>query len=160
MNGGCTLTKTIVASARAAYMARRASDYGVETGPMDVNMTVVRRRKRDIMNQFRGGSEKSLNSTEGVDLIMGSACFIGPKELEVNLDGDGSLRLTAERVFINTGTRPTMPSVEGVSDVPALNSTTVMKLDTVSDHLLVLDFGGSYALKIERRSKGRELVEE
>jgi pyruvate/2-oxoglutarate dehydrogenase complex dihydrolipoamide dehydrogenase (E3) component len=142
VNVGCTPTKTMVASARAAYTARRASDYGVETGPVDVDMAVVRRRKRDIVEQFRGGSEKSLNNTEGVDLILGDARFVGPKELEVGLNGDGSLRLTADRVFINTGTRPSMPPVEGLEDVPALDSTTIMELDTVPNHLVVL--GGGY----------------
>jgi pyruvate/2-oxoglutarate dehydrogenase complex dihydrolipoamide dehydrogenase (E3) component len=142
VNVGCTPTKTMVASARAVYMARRASDYGVETGPVEINMTVVRRRKRDIVEQFRGGSEKSLNNAEGIDLLLGDARFVGPKELEVDLNGDGDLRLTADRVFINTGTRPAMPPVEGLVDVPALDSTTIMELDEVPEHLVVL--GGGY----------------
>ncbi len=103
MNEGCAPTKTMVQSARAAYLARRSSDYGVETGPVSVDMEVVWQRKRDIVERFRGGGEKRLQSTENLDLLMGEARFAGPKELEVDLNGDGNVRLTADRIFINTG---------------------------------------------------------
>src|SRR5881227_4273242 len=83
INEGCTPTKTMVASARVAYLARRAADYGVRTGPVTVDMTVVRKRKRDIVDSFRNGSQKRIESTKGVDLLMGEARFIGPKVLEV-----------------------------------------------------------------------------
>jgi pyruvate/2-oxoglutarate dehydrogenase complex dihydrolipoamide dehydrogenase (E3) component len=142
VNEGCTPTKTMVASARAAYLARRASDYGVETGPVSVDMEVVRQRKRDIVDQFRGGGEKRLRSTDNLDLIMGEARFAGPRELEVDLNGDGSLRLTADRIFINTGTRPSVPPVEGLEDVPFLDNRSVMELGEVPEHLVVL--GGGY----------------
>src|SRR5947209_4219712 len=83
VNEGCTPTKTMVASARVAYLARRGADYGVHTGPITVDMTKVRQRKRDIVNSFRSGSENRIKRTEGVDLLMGEAHFTGPKELEV-----------------------------------------------------------------------------
>src|SRR6266516_4484634 len=83
VNEGCTPTKTIVASGRVAYLARRAADYGVHTGPISVDMTVVRKRKRDIVDSFRGGSERRIKNTEGVDLIFGDAKFTGPKTVEV-----------------------------------------------------------------------------
>src|SRR5450759_2591178 len=82
INEGCTPTKTMVASARVAYLARRAADYGVQTGPVTVDMTVVRKRKRDIVDSFRNGSQKRIEGTEGVDLLMGEASFTGPRALE------------------------------------------------------------------------------
>src|SRR5580700_5519612 len=91
INEGCTPTKTMVASARVAYLARRGADYGVHTGPVTIDMARVRQRKRDIVNDFRTGSENSIKSTEGVDLLMGEASFTGPKTFEVRLH-DGEVR--------------------------------------------------------------------
>lgn len=142
VNVGCTPTKTMVASARTAYVARRASDYGVENGSTDVDMETVRQRKRDIVELFRSGVEKSLEETDGVDLIMGEASFVEPKTIQVNLEDGGDLKLTTDRIFINTGARPSMPPVEGLDEVPTLNSTTIMELDEVPEHLLIL--GGGY----------------
>src|SRR5215813_15005472 len=82
INEGCTPTKTMVASARVAYLARRAADYGVRTGPVTVDMTVVRQRKRDIVESFRQGSQSRIESTAGVDLIFGEARFVDEKRLE------------------------------------------------------------------------------
>jgi pyruvate/2-oxoglutarate dehydrogenase complex dihydrolipoamide dehydrogenase (E3) component len=137
INEGCTPTKTMVASARVAYLARRATDYGVRTGPIEIDMVRVRQRKRDIVENFRSGSEHAITSTPGVDLLRGEARFVGPKILEVN----GQL-LTAERIFINTGARPSKPALPGIDTVPTLDSTSIMELDSVPPHLLVL--GGGY----------------
>jgi pyruvate/2-oxoglutarate dehydrogenase complex dihydrolipoamide dehydrogenase (E3) component len=142
INYGCTPTKTMVASARVAYLARRSADYGVETGPVSVDIRKVRKRKRDIVETFRGGSEGRIETAENLDLLMGEASFTGPKELEVRLNAGGALQLTADLIFINTGGRPRRPPVEGLDDVPALTSLTIMELDEVPDHLLVL--GGGY----------------
>src|SRR6195256_5739718 len=101
INEGCTPTKTMVASARVAYLARRGADYGVHTGPIEIDMVRVRQRKRDIVESFRSGSERRIVSTPGVDLLRGEARFIGPKTLAV-----GQAELTAELIFINTGCRP------------------------------------------------------
>jgi len=142
INEGCTPTKTMVASARVAYFDRRSSDYGVSNGQVNVDMVKVRKRKRDIVESFRSGGERRLHDA-GVDLIMGEARFSGPKELEVRPnDGGETLRLSADNIFINTGARPANPPIEGLDSVAALNSTTIMELDEVPDHLLVL--GGSY----------------
>src|SRR5438045_6129083 len=73
INEGCTPTKTMVASARVAYLARRSTDYGVHTGPVTVDMVKVRQRKRDIVDSFRNGSQQRIESNEGVDLLMGQA---------------------------------------------------------------------------------------
>lgn len=142
INVGCTPTKTMVASARVAYLARRAADYGVRTGPVTVDMTRVRQRKRDIVNSFRTGSQRRLEKTEGLDLLFGEARFAGPSTVEVRLKDGGTRRLTAEKIFINTGARSSSPPVPGLDSVPALDSTSIMELDIVPEHLLVL--GGGY----------------
>jgi pyruvate/2-oxoglutarate dehydrogenase complex dihydrolipoamide dehydrogenase (E3) component len=131
----------MVASAKVAYFDCRSADYGVRNGQVSVDMAKVRQRKRDIVESFRSGSEKRLHDA-GVKLIMGEARFVGPKELEVHLNGGEALQLSADKIFINTGTRPANPPVEGLDSVPTLNSTTIMELDEVPEHLLVL--GGGY----------------
>jgi pyruvate/2-oxoglutarate dehydrogenase complex dihydrolipoamide dehydrogenase (E3) component len=141
INWGCTPTKTMIASAKVAYLDRRSADYGVQDGPVMVDMTEVRRRKREIVESFRGGGERRLRSA-GVHLIPGEASFVAPKEIEVRLTDGGTLRLSADNVFINVGARPAKPPIEGLDAVPTLNSTTAMELDEVPDHLLVL--GGGY----------------
>ena len=142
INEGCTPTKTMVASAKVAYFDRRSTDYGVSDGQVTVDMVSVRQRKRDIVDSFRTGGEKRMHDA-GVELIMGEDRFTGPKDLEVNLNAGGeTVRLTADNIFINVGARPANPPVEGLDSVPALNSTSIMELDEVPDHLLVL--GGSY----------------
>jgi pyruvate/2-oxoglutarate dehydrogenase complex dihydrolipoamide dehydrogenase (E3) component len=142
INEGCTPTKTMVASARVAYLARRGADYGVHGGPITVDMVKVRQRKRDIVNSFRSGSENRIKSTEGVDLLMGEAHFIGPKELEVRLTSGEVRQLSANTIFINAGCRPADPQLEGADSVPTLDSTSIMELDTVPEHLLII--GGGY----------------
>jgi pyruvate/2-oxoglutarate dehydrogenase complex dihydrolipoamide dehydrogenase (E3) component len=141
INEGCTPTKTMVASAKVAYFDRRSEDYGVSNGQVAVDMIRVRERKRDIVESFRSGGEKRL-ADAGVELIRGEARFSGPRELEVTLNGGEAVQLSADNIFINVGARPANPPVEGLDRVPTLNSTTIMELDEVPDHLLVL--GGSY----------------
>src|SRR5205823_10694361 len=82
INEGCTPTKTMVASGRVAYLARRGADYGVHTGPITVDMAKVRQRKRDIVESFRTSGQHRIEQTEGVDLLLGEAAFTGPKTLE------------------------------------------------------------------------------
>jgi len=142
INEGCTPTKTMVASARVAYLARRGADYGIHTGPVTIDMIKVRQRKRDIVDSFRNGSQSRIESTPGVDLLMGEASFTGPKEIEVLLADGESRQLTANTIFINAGDRPAKPSITGVEKVATLDSTSIMELDTVPAHLLVV--GGGY----------------
>jgi pyruvate/2-oxoglutarate dehydrogenase complex dihydrolipoamide dehydrogenase (E3) component len=142
INEGCTPTKTMVASARVAYLARRAADYGVQAGPVSVDMQVVRKRKRDIVESFRNGSQGRIENTDGVDLLMGEARFIGPKMVEVRLNTGEIRTLTAHTIFINAGAQPSTPPLDGIKSVPTLDSTSIMELDTVPEHLLIL--GGSY----------------
>jgi pyruvate/2-oxoglutarate dehydrogenase complex dihydrolipoamide dehydrogenase (E3) component len=142
INEGCTPTKTMVASARVAYLARRGADYGVQTGPVTVDMTKVRQRKRDIVDSFRNGSQSRIESTKGVDLLMGEARFTGPKTLEVRLKSGETQQLTAGTIFLNAGDRPAKPAMSGIENVSTLDSTSIMELDTVPEHLLVV--GGGY----------------
>ncbi|HEV2654719.1 MAG TPA: mercuric reductase [Ktedonobacteraceae bacterium] len=143
INDGCTPTKTMVASARVAYLTGRSADYGVHTtGPISIDMTTVRKRKRDIVDSFRSGSERRIKETEGLDLFMGEATFTGPKTVQVRLNDGGTLELSADTICINTGERPAQPRLEGSDEVPWLNSTSIMELDSVPEHLLVL--GGGY----------------
>ena len=142
INEGCTPTKTMIASGRVAYMARRGKDYGVQTGDIRIEMQRVRRRKRDIVEKFRSGSQKRLEQTANLDLIFGEASFSGPKTVTVRLRDGGQRTLSADRIFINAGARPSVPRLDGLAEVPFLDSTSIMELDSVPEHLLVL--GGGY----------------
>ncbi len=144
INEGCTPTKTMVASARVAYLARRGAEYGVRTGPVEVDLPKVRERKRAIVDSFRGGSQRRLESTERLDLLFSDARFIGPRAVEVRSTSNGGIarRLTADLIFINTGGRPARPKLEGLARVPALDSTSIMELVNLPAHLLVM--GGGY----------------
>jgi pyruvate/2-oxoglutarate dehydrogenase complex dihydrolipoamide dehydrogenase (E3) component len=141
INRGCTPTKTMVASARVAYMARRAADYGVDVGGVAIDMGRVRERKRAIVSQFRGSREKWLDKAN-VELIRGEASFTGPRTIRVALHAGGERQLRASQVFIDTGTRAAVPPIEGLDTVPYLDNDSIMELDHVPEHLLVL--GGGY----------------
>lgn len=142
INEGCTPTKTMVASARVAYLARRAADYGVHAGPIAVDLVKIRERKRLIVNQFRAGSQGNIEQTAGLDLIMGEARFRDATTIDVALNTGGERRLSASIVLIDTGTRSARPTLPGLADVPLLDSTSIMELDVIPEHLIVL--GGGY----------------
>jgi pyruvate/2-oxoglutarate dehydrogenase complex dihydrolipoamide dehydrogenase (E3) component len=142
INEGCTPTKTMVASARVAYLARRGGEYGVATGPVQVTLETVRRRKREIVESFRTGSERRLSSIATLDLVRAEATFTGPKTLKVLQPGGNARLLTAEYIFINAGARPARPKITGVESVQVLDSTSIMELAEVPEHLIVL--GGGY----------------
>jgi len=142
VNEGCTPTKTMIASARVAHLARRAADYGVHTGPVSVDLATVRQRKRDIVESFRSGSKNGLTSKENLSLLMGEASFTGPHTVEVALNDGGTRTLTADRIVVNTGTRPFIPPIEGLAEVDYLTNASIMELADVPDHLVVL--GGGY----------------
>jgi pyruvate/2-oxoglutarate dehydrogenase complex dihydrolipoamide dehydrogenase (E3) component len=142
INEGCTPTKTMVASAKTAYVDRRSADYGVHDGPVTVAMPEVRRRKQSIVDSFRTSNERRIEATEGLDLIDGEARFTGPRTLVVRTNEGEELEIEADNIFINVGARPANPPIEGLDSVPALNSTSIMELDELPQHLLVL--GGSY----------------
>jgi pyruvate/2-oxoglutarate dehydrogenase complex dihydrolipoamide dehydrogenase (E3) component len=143
VNEGCTPTKTMVASARVAYLARRGPNYGVNTGDIRIDLQRVRQRKRDIVNNFRNRNQEYLQKFPNLELIFGEASFTSPNSIVIRLNNAGGQRmLTAEKIFINAGARPAVPPLDGLREVPFLDSTSIMELDAVPEHLIVL--GGGY----------------
>ncbi len=118
------------------------AEFGVQTGPVSVDLGAVRQRKRDLLkvgNSFVAGM---IERTGGLELIMGDARFTGPKSVEVSLNDGHVSQLTGEAIFINTGLRPTKPPIPGLDSVPTLDNASIMELDTLPEHLVVL--GGGY----------------
>ncbi len=137
VNTGCIPTKTLVASAHAAHLARRGAEYGVGTGPVSVDMAKVKARKDEIMLGDRKGVEDWLEGMKGCTVFRGHAVFRDPHTLRV---GDDVLR--ADRIFLNVGGRAVVPDIPGLSDVDFLTNVSVLELDTVPTHLVIV--GGSY----------------
>jgi len=142
VNEGCTPTKTMVASGRVAYLARRAADYGVLTGPITVDLAKVRHRKQKIVDSFRNGSQKKIEKTPNLDLVFGDASFSGPKAVDIRLQEGRHRTISAKYIFINAGTRASRPKIDGLDKVHFLDNISVMELDAIPDHLLIL--GGGY----------------
>jgi pyruvate/2-oxoglutarate dehydrogenase complex dihydrolipoamide dehydrogenase (E3) component len=142
VNFGCTPTKTMVASARIAYLARRGAEYGIRTGPVSVDLRAVRERKQVMVEGARNNFGSGIKSLEGLDLLRGEARFTAPKKLEVSLADGGTRAITAPLIFLNTGARPKQLTIKGVDRIPVLNSTTIMELDALPEHLLII--GGGY----------------
>jgi pyruvate/2-oxoglutarate dehydrogenase complex dihydrolipoamide dehydrogenase (E3) component len=133
----------MVASARVAYLARRAADYGVHTGEISVDLPKVRERKRAIVDNYRNGSQSRIEKSPNVELIFGDASFTGPRSVLVRLKDKASERtLSAPKIFINAGTRASRPKLEGLDSVTVLDNVSIMELAEVPEHLLVL--GGGY----------------
>jgi pyruvate/2-oxoglutarate dehydrogenase complex dihydrolipoamide dehydrogenase (E3) component len=138
INTGCTPTKTLVASAYAAFLARRAGDYGVTIGgPVAVDMPAVKARKDAIAGASRRGVERSLKTLEGCTVYEGHARFVGPKRVAVN-----GVELGADRIFINVGGRASIPPISGLDQVPYFTNSSMMDIDFLPPHLIIL--GGSY----------------
>ncbi len=141
VNSGCTPTKTMVASARLAYLARRGAEYGVQTGPVSVDLAAVRERKRAMVAGARENYASRLTQ-DGLDLIEGEARFTGPKTIKIALRDGGSREITAPVIVIDTGTRPRPLEISGAQDVPVLDSASIMELGALPEHLIIL--GGGY----------------
>jgi dihydrolipoamide dehydrogenase len=142
INVGCTPTKTMVASGRVAYLARRGPDYGVKTGSVKVDMRRVLERKRSVVGRFRNGGQKSLEKAANVELIFGEARFVGGMRVAVKLRRGGMRELESKRIVVNTGGRPAVPPIPGLDQIRYLDSTSIMELTEVPKHLVVL--GGGY----------------
>ncbi|WP_040829843.1 mercuric reductase [Nocardia jiangxiensis] len=141
VNRGCTPTKTMVASARLAYQAGRGAEYGVRTGPVSVDLAAVRERKRAMVTGARGNYASRLPQ-DGLELIEGEAHFTGPKSIEIALTDGGTRQIDAPVIVIDTGARPRPLAIPGAGDVPVLDSTSIMELDELPEHLIIL--GGGY----------------
>lgn len=142
VNYGCTPTKTMVASARVAYLARRAADYGVNIPSVTVDLKKVYQRKQTIVDNFRQGSQKGLESTENLDLYFGTAHFKSSQQIEIKLSNGRARIIESDKIVINTGARPRIPNIDGLEKVPFLDSTAIMELKELPEHLVVI--GGGY----------------
>ena len=138
VNTGCTPTKTLVASAYAAHVVRRAADYGVRVeGAVKVDMKAVKARKDAVVALSRDGVEQSLKALEGCTVYEGHGRFVAEKKVAVNAS-----ELTADRIFINVGARAVIPPIPGLDRVPYLTNSSMMDVDFLPAHLIIL--GGSY----------------
>ncbi|OMB85532.1 FAD-containing oxidoreductase [Mycolicibacterium conceptionense] len=137
VNYGCIPTKTLVASAHAAHLARRGADFGVGTGEIAVDMAKVKARKDDIMLADRHGVEDWLQGMDGATLTRGHARFVDPHTVDV----DGQL-LRADRIFLNVGGRAVVPEFPGLDGIDYLTNVGILDLDVVPEHLVIV--GGSY----------------
>jgi pyruvate/2-oxoglutarate dehydrogenase complex dihydrolipoamide dehydrogenase (E3) component len=137
INTGCTPTKTMVASAQVAHYARSADKWGVCAGEVRVDLPRVVARKDQVVGQWRSGLERKVEERKTLHLYHGHARFIGPHEIRV-----GDEVLESERIFINTGTRPNVPRMDGLAGIDFLDNASIMRLTEVPEHLLVL--GGGY----------------
>jgi pyruvate/2-oxoglutarate dehydrogenase complex dihydrolipoamide dehydrogenase (E3) component len=138
INTGCTPTKTLIASAYAAHLVRRAADYGVKVeGAVNVDMKAIKARKDAVVAPSRTGVERSLKTLEGCTVYQGHGRFVAEKKVAVN----GS-ELTADRIFLNVGARATIPPIPGLDSVPYLTNTSMIDIDFLPSHLIIL--GGSY----------------
>lgn len=142
VNDGCTPTKTWVASAKAAYMAVKSKDIGVNVKSFKVDMSQIKKRKDEIVLKARNGNQKGIEATKNLDLIFGDAAFTGNKAIRIKLNEGGELELKADLFFLNTGCKAIIPDIEGLNDIHYLTSTSILELDKVPDHLLVI--GGNY----------------
>jgi pyruvate/2-oxoglutarate dehydrogenase complex dihydrolipoamide dehydrogenase (E3) component len=137
VNDGCIPTKTLIASARAAQVARRAGDFGVLTGPVSVDMAAIKARKDAVVAESVENLGDWIGKTENLTLIWGDASFTGPKTIVV-----GAETYTAEQIFINVGGRASVPDWPGLAEVPYLTNTSMMGVDRLPEHLIIA--GGSY----------------
>ena len=141
VNVACMPSKNEIFSAKAAQVARRAAEYGVVSAPVAVDMAVVRERKREMVERQIARHLQNYETT-GAELIMGSGHFVAPKTLEVTLNDGGTRILSADKVFLNLGTRPAIPNVAGLDAARPLTHIEALELDYVPKHLVVA--GGGY----------------
>ena len=137
VNVGCVPTKTLVASARAVRLAQRGAEFGFDVADLRVDMARVMARKDAIVARSRDGVEAWMRGLKGAEVIVGDARFVGPATLEA-----GGRRLSAPRIFLNVGGRAVRPELPGIDTVPTLDNVSVMELDAVPEHLVIV--GGSY----------------
>ncbi|WP_440826382.1 mercuric reductase [Pedobacter sp. 22163] len=142
VNDGCTPTKAMIGSAKAAFLAKNSSKLGVYVESARVDMKAVRQRKEELVLSWRNGSQKAMEKTENLDLIFGEAIFTGPKSIKVKRNDGSEIEIHADLIFINTGTTPFIPQIEGLGEVGYFTSTTLLDTEIVPEHLLVL--GGNY----------------
>ncbi|WPQ60222.1 mercuric reductase [Chitinophaga sancti] len=142
INDGCTPTKAMIACAEAAHTVANSRQWGIIVSGFQPDFEKIVARKNEIVASFRGGATKGLENTDGVTIFYGTASFNGPKTVDIKLRTGTSETITADHIFINTGTSPKVPDIPGLAQVPYLTNTTLLDLQTLPSHLIVL--GGSY----------------
>ncbi|MHC5937743.1 mercuric reductase [Nostoc sp.] len=141
INIACIPTKTMVASANVANTVRNSAAYGVKANTPIVNLAEVIQRKRSVVQSAREMNLHNLETALDNNLIIGEARFVAPKTITVTTTEGNNRLLTAERLFINTGTRPLIPSIPGLTEVEFLTSESIMELEHLPEHLIVLGSG-------------------
>ena len=142
INYGCTPTKTMIASARSAWLSKNSRPLGVNTEAVSVDFKKVVDRKNKIVKSFREGSETTLEKVKGLDIYKGEASFTAKKIIQISSSEKKTLFLTADIIFINAGAEPTIPSIPGIETLNYLDSTSILDLKEIPEHLIIL--GGSY----------------
>lgn len=142
VNDGCTPTKTMIASAKMAYLAANSRLLGIHIKKYRVDMRAIKKRKDGIVHMFRDGSQKGLEATKNLTVLFGEAEFTGEKEIAVKTEKGKKEAFRADLFFVNTGAKTFIPEIEGLGDIDYLTSTSIMELDEVPEHLLIL--GGNY----------------
>jgi pyruvate/2-oxoglutarate dehydrogenase complex dihydrolipoamide dehydrogenase (E3) component len=141
INFGCTPTKTMVHCAKVARMVSQAQEYGVKAQFEGIDFKKIRDLKRGIVEEFRSETEKGILAVKGLELIYGQAKFVGKRKLEIALKKGGTRSITATEIFINTGLRPLLPPIPGLDKVPFLTNKSIMELDDLPEHLVILGAG-------------------
>ena len=142
INDGCTPTKAMIASAKAAYYPVVAKELGINYGSIKIDFKAIKKRTDDIVERFKKSSQEGVEETKGLTLLFGEASFIAEKEIKVVLNDGTEETLSADWIFINTGATPELPNINGLADVDYLTSTTLLDLEELPKHLLII--GGSY----------------
>jgi pyruvate/2-oxoglutarate dehydrogenase complex dihydrolipoamide dehydrogenase (E3) component len=143
VNDGCTPTKTMVASARVAYLAGKCNDMGVTIKGFKVDMRQVKKHKDDIVLKSRNGGQAAVERTKNLDLLFGDATFIDKKTISVQPETGKAKEFKSDQIFLNVGAKTIIPNdIEGLDDIDYLTSTTILDLEKVPGHLLVI--GGNY----------------
>ncbi len=142
INVGCTPTKAMIASARAAHLARNTSKLGVEVEGVKVDLKKIKKRKDKIVQSFRSAAQKGIEATKNLTLIFGEAKFSSKKEISIKLDSGGEEQLKADWIFIDTGAKPNIPDIKGLEHIDYLTSSTILDLEAVPEHLVII--GGNY----------------
>src|SRR5256885_933086 len=140
-NIACLPSKNVIHSAKVASLAARAAEFGVEVGPVATNMKAVQLRKRQMVEDLIK-VHLDRYAASGAELIMGEARFVAPRTVTINLHDHGTRVIAGERVFLNLGTRPTLPAVPGLAEAKPMTYVEALDLDRVPEHLIVL--GGGY----------------
>jgi pyruvate/2-oxoglutarate dehydrogenase complex dihydrolipoamide dehydrogenase (E3) component len=137
INTGCTPTKTMVASAQVAHYVKNAKQWGVHASDFAADLLAIVKRKNEVVHSFRSGQEKQAAKRDNVTLCRGHARFTGPRTIQVNGES-----LESDRIFIDTGSRPLIPQIDGITSISYLTNESILDLEQLPEHLMVL--GGGY----------------